>query len=73
MILGTRTFFLSDNQSQVTEGWSGLVLTEVNQHLAITLPHILRHSEDTGHVVVEEGVLLLCVGGETVIAHRFTV
>lgn len=35
------------------------VLTEVYEHLAITLPHILWHSEDAGHIVVQERVLLL--------------
>lgn len=34
-------------------------LTEVDEHLAVTLPHVLRHGEDAGHVVVQEGVLLL--------------
>lgn len=35
-------------------------LTEVDEHLAVALPHVLRHGEDAGHVVVQEGVLLLC-------------
>lgn len=35
------------------------VLTEVDEHLAIALPHVLWHSEDAGHVVVQERVLLL--------------
>lgn len=29
-------------------------LTEINEHLAVALPHVLRHSKDTGHIVVEE-------------------
>lgn len=36
-----------------------LVLTEVNEHLSVALPHVLRHGEDAGHVVVQERVLLL--------------
>lgn len=39
-----------------TEKW---VLTEVYEHLAVTLPHVLRHGEDAGYVVVQEGVFLL--------------
>ncbi len=35
------------------------VLTEVNQHLAVALPHVLWHSQDTGHIVIQERVLLL--------------
>lgn len=35
------------------------ILTEVYEHLAVTLPHVLWHSEDAGHVVVQERVLLL--------------
>lgn len=35
------------------------VLTEVYEHLAVALPHVLRHGEDAGHVVVQERVLLL--------------
>lgn len=35
-------------------------LTEVDEHLAVTLPHVLGHGEDAGHVVVQERVLLLC-------------
>lgn len=35
------------------------VLTEVYKHLAVTLPHVLWHGEDAGHVVVQEGILLL--------------
>lgn len=34
-------------------------LTEINEHLAIALPHVLRHSKDTGYIVVEEWILLL--------------
>lgn len=34
-------------------------LTEINEHLAITLSHVLRHGKDTGYVVVEERVLFL--------------
>lgn len=34
-------------------------LTEIDEHLAITLSHVLRHGKDTGHVVVEERVLFL--------------
>ena len=33
--------------------------TEVNEHLAKALPHVLRHREDARHVVVQEGVLFL--------------
>lgn len=29
-------------------------LTEINQHLAITLPHILWHGQDAGDIVVQE-------------------
>lgn len=29
-------------------------LTEINEHLAIALSHVLRHGKDTGYVVVEE-------------------
>lgn len=29
-------------------------LTEIDEHLAIALSHVLRHGEDTRHVVVEE-------------------
>ena len=29
-------------------------LTEINEHLAIALSHVLRHGKDTGHIVVEE-------------------
>lgn len=29
-------------------------LTEINEHLAVALPHVLRHSKDTGYIVVEE-------------------
>lgn len=35
------------------------VLTEINQHLAVALPHVLWHSQDTGHIVIQERVLLL--------------
>lgn len=35
------------------------VLTEVYEHLAIALPHVLWHGEDAGNVVVQERVLLL--------------
>lgn len=35
------------------------VLTEVNQHLSVALPHVLWHGEDTGDIVVQERVLLL--------------
>lgn len=35
------------------------VLTEVYKHLAVALPHVLRHGEDAGHVVVQKRVLLL--------------
>lgn len=35
------------------------VLTEVNEHLAEALSHVLWHCQDTGDVVVEEGILLL--------------
>lgn len=35
------------------------VLTEVYEHLAVALPHVLRHGEDAGHIVVQERVLLL--------------
>ena len=38
------------------------LLTEVDEHLAVALPHVLRHGQDTGHVVVEERVLLLDMG-----------
>lgn len=31
-----------------------VALTEIDEHLAIALPHVLRHSKDTGHIVVEE-------------------
>ena len=34
-------------------------LTEVDEHLAVALPHVLRHGEDARHVVVQEGILLL--------------
>ena len=34
-------------------------LTEVYEHLAVALPHVLWHGEDAGHVVVQERVLLL--------------
>lgn len=30
------------------------VLTKVDEHFAIALPHILRHGEDAGHIVVQE-------------------
>lgn len=30
------------------------VLTEVYEHLAVTLPHVLRHGEDAGHIIVQE-------------------
>ena len=33
--------------------------TEVDEHLAEALPHVLRHGQDARHVVVQEGVLLL--------------
>lgn len=33
--------------------------TEVNEHLAKALPHVLRHCQDTGDIVVEERILLL--------------
>ena len=29
-------------------------LTEINEHLAIALSHVLRHGKDTGYIVVEE-------------------
>lgn len=35
------------------------VLTEVDEHLAVALPHVLRHRQDAGHVVIQERVLLL--------------
>lgn len=35
------------------------VLTEVYEHLAVALPHVLRHGENAGDVVVQEGVFLL--------------
>lgn len=35
------------------------VLTEVNEHLAEALSHVLWHCQDTGDVVVEEGIFLL--------------
>lgn len=35
--------------------------TEVNEHLAKALPHVLRHRQDTGNIVVEERVLFLDV------------
>lgn len=34
-------------------------LTEVDQHLAKALSHVLWHCQDTGDVVVEEGIFLL--------------
>lgn len=34
-------------------------LTEINQHLAITLPHILWHGQDAGDIVVQEWILFL--------------
>ena len=36
-----------------------IILTEVNEHLAKALPHVLWHRQDTGYVVVKEGILLL--------------
>lgn len=35
------------------------VLTEVDQHLAVALPHVLWHGENAGDVVVQERVFLL--------------
>lgn len=29
-------------------------LTEINEHLAIALSHVLRHGKDTGYIVVEK-------------------
>lgn len=46
------------------------VLTEVYKHLAVTLPHVLWHGEDAGHVVVQEGILLLQKNTEQLIAHK---
>lgn len=34
-------------------------LTEINEHLAISLSHVLRHGKDTGYIVVEEWILFL--------------
>lgn len=35
--------------------WSWAVsLTEINEHLAIALSHVLRHGKDTGYIIVEE-------------------
>lgn len=31
-----------------------VLLTEINEHLAIALSHVLRHGKDTGYIVVEE-------------------
>ncbi len=36
-----------------------IIHTKVNEHLSKALPHVLRHRQDTGDVVVEEGILLL--------------
>lgn len=36
-----------------------MIHTEVNEHLAKALPHVLWHRQDTGYIVVEEGILLL--------------
>lgn len=30
------------------------VLTEINEHLAVALPHVLWHSQDTGNIVIQE-------------------
>lgn len=38
-----------------------LILTEVNEHLAIALPHVLGHCQDTRDIVIEKRVLLLKV------------
>lgn len=40
------------------------VLTEVNEHLAEALSHVLWHCQDTGDIVVEEGILLLHLNEE---------
>lgn len=40
-------------------GISPHTLTEVNEHFAVALSHVLGHGQDAGHVVVEEGILLL--------------
>ena len=34
-------------------------LTKVNKHLAVAFPHVRRCGEYTGHIVVEERLLLL--------------
>ena len=36
-----------------------VLLTEINEHLAIALSHVLRHGKDTGYIVVEEWILFL--------------
>ena len=46
-------------QSLPGRGGEGRVLTEVNDHLAVAAPHVRRQGKDTGHVVVEERLLLL--------------
>lgn len=38
---------------------AAVALTEIDEHLAIALSHVLRHGEDTRHVVVEEWILFL--------------